>query len=135
MPDSQNVPLWMWPARQVFHDSGVFGGDVLELLLYQNARTHLALAEDAPEPRAVDRPENGRIVAIPQVGGLHHTNGALLNRPFATPYSVRFCALASTPPVLSFPAKSKLSHPCGGPFGAMNRPAEFHRRFLSVPVI
>ena len=39
---------------------------------YQKSRTHLALAKDAPEPRAVDRPENGRIVGIPQVGGLHH---------------------------------------------------------------
>ena len=38
---------------------------------YQKSRTHLALAKDAPEPRAVDRSENGRIVAIPQVGGLH----------------------------------------------------------------
>jgi len=39
---------------------------------YEKSRTHLALAKDAPKPRAVDRPENGRIVAIPQVGGLHH---------------------------------------------------------------
>jgi len=40
---------------------------------YEKSRTHLALAKDAPEPRAVDRPENGDIVvAIPQVGGLHH---------------------------------------------------------------
>jgi hypothetical protein len=39
---------------------------------YEKSRTHLALAKDAPEPRAVDRPEKGRIVAIPQVGGLHH---------------------------------------------------------------
>ena len=39
---------------------------------YQKSRTHLALAKDALEPRAVDRPENGRIVAIPQVGGLQH---------------------------------------------------------------
>jgi hypothetical protein len=39
---------------------------------YEKSRTHLALAKDAPEPRAVDGPENGRIVAIPQVGGLHH---------------------------------------------------------------
>src|SRR6516225_9991729 len=36
---------------------------------YEKSRTHLALAKDAPEPRAVDGPENGRIVAIPQVGG------------------------------------------------------------------
>ena len=39
---------------------------------YEKSRTHLAMAKDAPEPRAVDRPENGRIVGIPQVGGLHH---------------------------------------------------------------
>src|SRR5215467_7512021 len=39
---------------------------------YEKSRTHLALAKDTPEPRAVDRPENGRIVGIPQVGGLHH---------------------------------------------------------------
>ena len=39
---------------------------------YEKSRTHLALAKDAPEPRAVDRPENGHIVATPQVGGLHH---------------------------------------------------------------
>jgi transposase InsO family protein len=39
---------------------------------YQSARTHLSLAKDAPEPRAVELPEQGRVVAIPQVGGLHH---------------------------------------------------------------
>ena len=39
---------------------------------YQHSRTHLALAKDAPESRAVEKPERGRIVVIPQVGGLHH---------------------------------------------------------------
>jgi hypothetical protein len=39
---------------------------------YGRSRTHLALSKDAPEPRAVDRPENGLIVEIPKVGGLHH---------------------------------------------------------------
>jgi putative transposase len=39
---------------------------------YQRSRTHLALAKDAPESRVVERPESGRIVAIPQLGGLHH---------------------------------------------------------------
>jgi transposase InsO family protein len=39
---------------------------------YQRPRTHLALRKDAPEPRAVEPPEQGRVVAIPQVGGLHH---------------------------------------------------------------
>ena len=32
----------------------------------------LSLAKDTPVSRRVDRPENGRIVAIAQVGGLHH---------------------------------------------------------------
>src|SRR6266436_5603438 len=39
---------------------------------YSKLRTHLALAKDVPEPRAVDKPENGFIVEIPEVGGLHH---------------------------------------------------------------
>ena len=39
---------------------------------YHSARTHLSLAKDAPEPRAVEPPEQGRVIAIPQVGGLHH---------------------------------------------------------------
>jgi len=39
---------------------------------YQRSRTRLALAEDTPEPRTVEPPEKGRVVAIPQVGGLHH---------------------------------------------------------------
>jgi putative transposase len=39
---------------------------------YQRSRTHLALAKDAPESRVVEKPERGRIVAAPQVGGLHH---------------------------------------------------------------
>ena len=37
---------------------------------YHRSRTHLALAKDAPEPRAVMK--RGTIIAIPQVGGLHH---------------------------------------------------------------
>ena len=39
---------------------------------YQRSRTHLALGKDPPEFRAVEPPEQGRVVAIPQVGGLHH---------------------------------------------------------------
>jgi len=36
------------------------------------ARTHLALDKDAPEPRRVEPPDRGQIVATPMVGGLHH---------------------------------------------------------------
>jgi putative transposase len=39
---------------------------------YEHSRTHLALAKDSPEPRAVETSEQGRIVSIPQVVGLHH---------------------------------------------------------------
>ena len=46
------------------------GGD--HLCYYHGSRTHLALEKDAPEPRAVEPPEHGRIVALPHVGGLHH---------------------------------------------------------------
>ncbi len=37
-----------------------------------DSRTHLALEKDAPEPRAVEPPEHGRVVALPHVGGVHH---------------------------------------------------------------
>lgn len=37
---------------------------------YHRYRTHLSLDKDAPEPRAVMK--QGTIIAIPQVGGLHH---------------------------------------------------------------
>jgi putative transposase len=39
---------------------------------YEGSRTHLSLAKDAPIPRAVASPDAGRVVAVPQVGGLHH---------------------------------------------------------------
>ena len=39
---------------------------------YHESRTHLSLGKDSPESRAVQPPELGRIVALPQVGGLHH---------------------------------------------------------------
>ena len=39
---------------------------------YQRSRTHLALGKDAPQSRAVQPPELGPLVALPQVGGLHH---------------------------------------------------------------
>jgi putative transposase len=39
---------------------------------YHPCRTHLSLGKDAPEPRAVETPERGRVVEFPLVGGLHH---------------------------------------------------------------
>jgi hypothetical protein len=39
---------------------------------YNQVRTHLALNKDAPIPRPRSSPGNRRIVAFPEVGGLHH---------------------------------------------------------------
>jgi putative transposase len=39
---------------------------------YQNSRCHQALAGDSPNPRAMELPVQGNVVAIPMVGGLHH---------------------------------------------------------------
>ena len=41
----------------------------------ERSRTHLSLDKDAPIPRPIEPPSEGRIVAIPQVGGLHHRYG------------------------------------------------------------
>jgi transposase InsO family protein len=39
---------------------------------YHHWRTHLGLDKDAPQARKVQWPEEGKIVAFPEVGGLHH---------------------------------------------------------------
>jgi len=39
---------------------------------YHRSRTHLSLEKDSPEPRAIQTPEMGSVVTVPQVGGLHH---------------------------------------------------------------
>jgi putative transposase len=39
---------------------------------YHRSRTHLSLSKDSPEPRSIQPPEMGAVVAVAQVGGLHH---------------------------------------------------------------
>ena len=39
---------------------------------YHRSRTHLSLGKDSPEPRPTEAPDIGSVVAISQVGGLHH---------------------------------------------------------------
>jgi len=39
---------------------------------YNNWRPHLSLDRNAPNPREVQPPEKGEVVAVPMVGGLHH---------------------------------------------------------------
>jgi len=56
---------------------------------YHGSRTHLALEKDAPEPRAVELPEHGSIVALPQVGGLHHRYVRRATKPPSITLSLR----------------------------------------------
>jgi transposase InsO family protein len=39
---------------------------------YHRFRTHLSLAMDCPEPRPIQPPECGKVIAMPEVDGLHH---------------------------------------------------------------
>jgi hypothetical protein len=39
---------------------------------YHQARCHRSLGGNGPHPREVEPPVSGRVVAVPQVGGLHH---------------------------------------------------------------
>ena len=39
---------------------------------YYRTRTHLSLAKDAPEPRAAQPAQMGKVFEIAEVGGLHH---------------------------------------------------------------
>ena len=39
---------------------------------HHRSRTHLSLAKDCPEPRPIQPPSAGTVVAFRQVGGLHH---------------------------------------------------------------
>jgi putative transposase len=56
----------------------VFGDASLRRILssyfsyYHQTRPHLSLEKDSPEPRPIQRPELGPVVAVPQVGGLQH---------------------------------------------------------------
>ncbi len=39
---------------------------------YHGSRAHMGLDGNSPEPREVEPPQLGPVVAIPHVGGLHH---------------------------------------------------------------
>jgi transposase InsO family protein len=42
---------------------------------YMRWRTHLGLGKETPSRRPVTPPSAGRVVVIPEVGGLHHRYG------------------------------------------------------------
>jgi putative transposase len=56
----------------------IIGEDHLRRILrdyidyYRNSRPHQALERNSPTPREIEAPEKGKVIAIPQVGGLHH---------------------------------------------------------------
>ena len=56
----------------VFHESSLRRILTSYFDYYHRSRTHLSLRKDSPEPRAIQPPEMGSVVAVPQVGGLHH---------------------------------------------------------------
>jgi putative transposase len=56
----------------VFNETSLHRHVKAFLAHYHESRTHLSLLEDSPEPRPVHPPELGPVVAVPQVGGLHH---------------------------------------------------------------
>jgi len=56
----------------VFNESGVRTLMTRYCSYYEKTRTHLALHKDAPTSRPVMPPGDGAIIAIPEVGGLHH---------------------------------------------------------------
>jgi hypothetical protein len=56
----------------ILHESGLRHMLRSYFAHYGRSRTHLGLGKDAPIPRAVQPHELGRVVGLPQVGGLHH---------------------------------------------------------------
>ena len=56
----------------VFHESSLRRTLVPYFHYYDQSRTHLSLEKHSPVPRSIQSPEMGRVVALPQLGGLHH---------------------------------------------------------------
>jgi transposase InsO family protein len=55
----------------VFHEGSLRRILASYIEYYHQSRTHLSLRKDSPEPRPVQLPEIGPVVAVRQVGGLH----------------------------------------------------------------
>jgi putative transposase len=56
----------------VFHETSLRRILRSYLDYYHRSRTHLSLGKDSPEPRSIQPEHMGRVVALPQLGGLHH---------------------------------------------------------------
>jgi transposase InsO family protein len=56
----------------VFNETSLRRTLNLYFAYYHRSRTHLSLGKDSPEPRPIQSPAVGPVVAVPHVGGLHH---------------------------------------------------------------
>jgi putative transposase len=56
----------------VFHETSLRRTLASYVEYYHRSRTHLSLGKDCPEPRPIQPPGMGPIVALPLMGGLHH---------------------------------------------------------------
>jgi putative transposase len=56
----------------VFNETALRRTLNLYFAYYHRSRTHLSLAKDSPVPRSIQSPAVGPVVALQQVGGLHH---------------------------------------------------------------
>jgi len=56
----------------VFHEASLRRTLAGYFRYYHGTRTHISLGKDSPEPRPIQPPKVGHVVAVPQVGGLHH---------------------------------------------------------------
>src|SRR4029077_19660404 len=62
----------VWFCVLVFHEASLRRILRSYFDYYHRSRTHLSLGKDSPEPRGIQPPEMGSVVALPQVGGLHY---------------------------------------------------------------
>jgi putative transposase len=72
----------LWGAPRVHGELLKLGIDVSQATIgrvlscyfryYHKSRTHLSLNKDCPDPRRIEPPSAGKIVAFPEVGGLHY---------------------------------------------------------------
>ena len=56
----------------VFNEAGLQRLMARYCSYHERWRTHVSLDKDRPIPRPVTPPSDGAVVAIPEVGGLHH---------------------------------------------------------------
>jgi putative transposase len=56
----------------MFHEASLRRTLNLYFDYYHRSRTHLSLGKDSPDPRSIQPPGMGSVVAVSQVGGLHH---------------------------------------------------------------